>query len=107
MLTAIVRPPTDALARCELTYLAREPLDVAVAQRQHAAYVACLRELGLRILPLPPEPNLPDAVFVEDAAIVVDEVAVITRPGAVSRQPEVASVAEALRSHRPLCCLTE
>jgi dimethylargininase len=106
MLTAIVRPPTAALARCELTYLAREPIDVTLASAQHAAYVTCLRDLGLRILALAPEPDLPDATFVEDTAIVVDEVAVITRPGATSRQPEVATMAEALRPHRPLRFLT-
>jgi len=106
MFTALVRPPTAALARCELTYLAREPIDADLALRQHASYVACLRDLGLRILTLPPEPDLPDAVFVEDAAIVVDEVAIITRPGAASRQPEVATVADALRPHRPLRFLT-
>jgi dimethylargininase len=106
MLTAIVRSPTAALARCELTYLTREPIDVALAQRQHAAYVACLRDLGVRILALSPEPELPDAVFVEDTAVVVDEVAVLTRPGAASRRDEVATVAEALRPHRPLRSLT-
>lgn len=106
MLTALVRPPTDALARCELTYLDREPIDVAQAQRQHAAYVDCLRELGVRILALSPEPEMPDAIFVEDTAIVVDEVAVITRPGANSRRGEVATVAEALRPYRSIRTLT-
>jgi dimethylargininase len=106
MLTALVRPPTAAIARCELTYLAREPIDADLALRQHSAYVACLRELGVRIVALAPESELPDAVFVEDTAIVVDEVAVITRPGAASRRDEVASVAEALLPYRPLRSLT-
>src|SRR5579884_2789189 len=105
MLTALVRPPTDALARCELTYLQREPIDAALAQRQHTAYVDALHELGVRILALPPEPNMPDAVFVEDTAVVVDEVAVITRPGAASRRDEVASIALALRPYRELRAL--
>ncbi len=102
MLTAITRAPSAAIARCELTYLAREPIDVARALRQHDAYVACLRDLGVRVVELPAEPDLPDATFVEDAAIVLDEVAVITRPGAASRRPETASVAAALESFRPL-----
>ncbi|HEX6819058.1 MAG TPA: N(G),N(G)-dimethylarginine dimethylaminohydrolase [Ktedonobacterales bacterium] len=106
MLTALVRPPTAALARCELTYLDREPIDATRAQRQHAAYVECLRDLDVRILALAPEPELPDAVFVEDTAIVVDEVAVITRPGAASRRSEVTTVAEALRPYRTLRALT-
>ncbi len=105
-LTALVRPPTAAIARCELTYLEREPIDAERALAQHTAYVACLRDLGIEVVALPPEPDLPDATFVEDAAILLDEVAVITRPGAASRRPEVASVAEALRPHRPLLTIT-
>jgi len=105
-IVAIVRPPSDALARCELTHLAREPIDLALAREQHAAYAALLRDLGARLVVLPPEPDMPDAVFVEDAAVVLDEIAVITRPGAPSREPEVASVAAALAGFRPLARLT-
>jgi dimethylargininase len=104
-LVAIVRPPSDALARCELTHLAREPIDTALAREQHAGYAALLRELGAEVLTLPPQPDLPDAVFVEDTAVVLDEVAVMTRPGAPSREPEVASVAAALSGFRPLAWL--
>jgi len=106
MLTAIVRPPTAALARCELTYLERQPIDAEIALQQHASYVACLRDLGVRIIELAPEPDLPDATFVEDTAVVVDEVAVMTRPGAASRRPEVESVAVALTLYRELRRLT-
>lgn len=105
-LTAIVRPPTAAIARCELTYLDREPIDADLALQQHAAYVACLRDLRMEVLALPPEADLPDATFVEDAAVVLDEVAVITRPGAASRHPEVTSVSEALRPYRTLLTIT-
>ncbi|HEX9632214.1 MAG TPA: arginine deiminase-related protein [Gemmatimonadales bacterium] len=101
-LVALVRRPTDALARCELTHLAREPLDVGLARDQHAGYVAVLRDLGVEVVELPGEPALPDAVFVEDAAVVLDEVAVLTNPGAASRRPEVPSVAAALAPFRPL-----
>jgi dimethylargininase len=101
-LVAIVRPPTDALARCELTHLAREPLDVNLARIQHGGYVALLEELGAHVVALPEEPSLPDAVFVEDAAVVLDEVAVLTNPGAESRRAEVPSVAAALAPFRPL-----
>ena len=66
----------------------------------------CLAELGARIVSLAAEPGLPDAVFVEDAAVVLDEIAVIANMGAVSRRPEVASVAEALARYRPLKFLT-
>ena len=99
---AIVRRPTDALARCELTHLAREPLDVGIARDQHAGYVALLRELGADVVELPGDPWLPDAVFVEDVAVVLDEVALLTTPGAASRRPEVPAVAAALAPFRPL-----
>ncbi len=105
-LTAIVRPPTAALARCELTYLEREPIDVEAALLQHAAYVRCLRDLGVRVVELPPEPDLPDSVFVEDTAVVVDEIAVVTLPGAESRRDEVEAVASAIAPYRQVRRLT-
>jgi len=101
-LVALVRAPTEALARCELTHVQRESLDVALARRQHAGYVALLRELGAGVVELPEEPSLPDAVFVEDVAVVLDEVAIVTNPGAPSRRPEVPSVAAALAPFRAL-----
>ena len=102
MLIAWTRAVSPTLADCELTHLEREPLDVARAAAEHAAYEALLGRLGATVLHLPPEPGLPDAVFVEDTAIVLDEIAVITRPGAPSRRPETASTAAALAAHRPL-----
>jgi dimethylargininase len=102
MLLAYTRAVSPTLADCELTHLERQPLDVVRAVQEHAAYEATLVRLGARVLPLPPEPGLPDAVFVEDTAIVLDEVAIITRPGAPSRRAETASTAAALAAHRPL-----
>lgn len=99
---AIVRNPSAALRRCELTYLARAPIDLARAEAQHAAYVAALRTQSIDVVILPPEPDLADAVFVEDTAVVVEECAVVTRPGAESRRAEVDSVAAALEPFRPL-----
>jgi dimethylargininase len=101
-LLALTRGVSPAFARCELTHLTREPIDVGLAERQHAAYEALLAELGCDVERLPVEPELPDSVFVEDAAVVLDELAVITRPGAASRRAETASVAAALGRHRPL-----
>lgn len=103
---AIVRRPTDALAHCELTHLERALLDVPLAQQQHAGYVTLLRELGAEVIMLPEEPALPDAVFVEDAAVVLDEVAVVANPGAPSRVPEVAGVAAALERFRAITRIT-
>jgi dimethylargininase len=102
LLIAYTRAVSPALADCELTHLEREPLDVAGAQAEHEAYERVLERLGAKVRRLPPTPHLPDGVFVEDAAVVLDEVAIITRPGAPSRQPETASVAAVLATHRPL-----
>lgn len=102
MLIAITRQVSPSINRCELTYHAKEPIDVAKAIAQHEAYEACLRGLGLRVVSLEAEPDLPDAVFVEDAAIVVGEVAVIPVMGAASRRSETESLARALSVYRPL-----
>jgi len=94
--TALVRTPSPRLVEAELTHLARAPIDLELARAQHAGYVALLSRLGLELAWLPPLPQHPDGVFVEDTVIVVDDTAVLTRPGAVSRRDEVASVGEAL-----------
>lgn len=97
---ALIRPVSSAMAHCELTHIARSPIDVAIARRQHQGYVQALASLGCRLVELDAEPDLPDSVFVEDAAVVLDEIAIVTRPGAASRQGEIASVASALRDWR-------
>ena len=102
MALAITRAVSPSLARCELTHLSRQPIDIELAKQQHHAYEAALIKLGCQIQRLPAEPDLPDSVFIEDAAIVLDEIAIITRPGAVSRRPETARVARALQLHRTL-----
>ena len=99
---AVTRTISSAMGRCELTHLARTEIDVALARAQHLAYEQALRGLGCRIERLAEEPQLADSVFVEDTAIVLEEVAVITRPGAASRRAETASVAAALERYRPL-----
>ena len=104
---AFVREVARSLARCELTFLARTPIDVPQAQRQHAHYVAELSALGCRIEWLPPLAEQPDGVFVEDAAVLVPEVAVVTRPGVASRRDEVESVAAALTQHVALRRVTD
>ena len=97
---AITRAVSRAIGRCELTHRQREPIDVALARRQHAAYEETLREAGCEVRRLPEQPDWPDSVFVEDTAIVLDEVAVSTRPGVPSRRGEVASVADVLVEFR-------
>lgn len=102
MLIAITRAVSPSINRCEVTFHAKEPIDVVKANAQHEAYEKCLRQLGARVVSLSAEPDLPDAVFVEDAAIVVDELAVIPVMGAASRRAETASIAGALGAYRPL-----
>lgn len=102
---AVTRAVSSSLARCELTHLDRTPVDVDRARRQHAAYERALEACGCTIHRLPEAPELPDAVFVEDTAVVVEELAVLTRPGAASRRPEVEPVAAALARWRPLARL--
>ncbi len=102
MRLAITRDVSPAIDRCELSFIAREPIRLERARAQHAAYEAALASLGYAILRLPADPELPDSVFVEDAAIVLGEVAVITRPGAESRRSETTAIAEALKPYRAL-----
>jgi dimethylargininase len=99
---ALTRDVSPALAACELTFRPRESIDVPRAVAQHAAYCRLLEELGLEVLRLPADPGQPDCCFVEDTAVVLDEVAVLAHPGAPSRRGEVAVVASALAPHRPL-----
>src|SRR5512136_368692 len=101
-LIAITRQISPRFYECELTHLDRQPIDLDLARTQHRQYEAALRKLGCEVVSLPPEPDLPDSVFVEDVALVFDEVAVITRPGADSRKPETESIAQALAPYRTL-----
>lgn len=102
MRIALTRDVSPAMPRCELSHLARTPIDLAQAAAQHVAYERCLMELGCRVLRLPADDSMPDAVFIEDTAVVVPELAVVTRPGAASRRGETVAVASALAAHRTL-----
>ena len=106
-LTAIVREVSPSINDCELSFQTRQLIDVSRAIAQHKAYQDCLAELGVRIVSLPAEPGLPDAVFVEDPALVLDEVAIISNLGAPSRRPETVSLANVLSSYRPLKFLAQ
>jgi len=101
-LTAITREVNIDLGSCELTFLPRVSIDIALALQQHQHYQSVLSSLGCEIVVVPTEPGLTDSVFVEDTAIVLDELAVLLRPGAKSRLPEVADVEGVLRQHRTL-----
>jgi dimethylargininase len=106
-LIAIIRGVSSSINQCELSFHPRQLIDAGRAVAQHKAYADCLAELGAQIVSLPAEPQLPDAVFVEDTAVVLEEIAIIPHMGVVSRRPEVAGVASALRHYRPLKFLNE
>jgi dimethylargininase len=99
---ALVRSVGSSLAKCQLAHLERQPLDLALAMRQHSAYVEALRSAGLEAAFLSDAPEMPDAVFVEDTAVLLDELAVLCRPALPSRQTELETVAQILESVRPL-----
>jgi len=99
---AVTRELSAGIGNCELTFLPRSVIDFARAQQQHLDYQSALSSLGCDIVVVPAPPGLADSVFIEDTALVLDDVAVMLRPGVASRQPEVAGVAEILRQYRPL-----
>jgi dimethylargininase len=100
--TALTRPVSASIEQCELTHVARGAIRLDVARHEHQRYEDALASLGCAVLRLPELPQQPDAVFVEDTVVVLDELAVITRPGAASRRGELRSVASALAPFRTL-----
>jgi dimethylargininase len=107
MLAAITRAVSPNINRCELSHVARQPIDVEKAVEQHKQYEDCLRELGVAVISLVAEPDLPDSMFVEDPTVVVDEIAVMARMGADSRRNESESLATVLARFRRLRWLRE
>ena len=104
---AITRAVSASISRCELTHAARTPIDVDRARQQHRAYETCLAALGCEVRQIAEDGRYPDAVFIEDTAIVLDELAIVTRPGAESRRGEVEAVAEMLRDYRTVASIDE
>ena len=103
---ALVREVSPRLAQCELSHLERAAIDPARARRQHQEYVAALQTLDCRLEWLAPLPEHADGVFVEDTAVILPEVAVLTRPGAASRRGETDTVAQALAPHVAVVSIT-
>lgn len=99
---ALVREPSASLADCEVSYIPRVRIDLDRARAQHAGYRSALRAAGAEVQVLPALDHLPDAAFVEDTAVVVDEMAVLSTPGTASRTPEPEQAAPALAALRPL-----
>jgi dimethylargininase len=95
---ALIRRPGPRLAEGIVTNIERTSIDWPLAERQWTAYVAAFVSAGWDLGEVPPADDCPDAVFVEDAALVYRNVAVITRPGAESRRGEVVEVEKVTES---------
>lgn len=93
---AVTRDISTAFQNCQLTHLPRIPIDLERARAQHDAYEWALVELGCTVRRVDSSDDMPDAVFIEDTAVVFREGAIITRPGAESRRVETPRVAESL-----------
>ena len=106
MTIAITRKVSPRFNECEITHIDRTPINVDIARAQHDEYVKALAALECKVIELEEEPDLPDSVFVEDTAFILPEAAVITRPGADSRKPEVESIIPALAPHRKIIQVT-
>ena len=101
-LVAITHVPSPLLERGERTYVDEAPVDHALSLRQHAAYSDALRACGAEVVTLDANRDLPDSVFVEDTAIVLDEIAVMMSMGAESRRGEPPAIEATLRRYRPI-----
>jgi dimethylargininase len=97
---AITRAVSAGIGACELTHLERQAIDLERARAQHRAYEAALTRAGCRVESLAALDECPDSVFVEDVAVILDEIAIVTRPGAESRRPETAQIAPVLSKYR-------
>src|SRR5262245_28875906 len=107
MWIAVTRAPGPELVKCELSHVPRQPIDTDRARSQHRSYQQALRDEGVVVIELPADPGFPDGVFVEDAAVVLDELAVQTSPTPPSRRGERAAVEAALAPFLNLARLPE
>ena len=105
MLTAITRDVNENMGNCELTFLPRVKINAGLALQQHQQYQSALSSLGCEIVTVPTESGLADSVFIEDTAMVLDEIAVMCLPGAESRRAEVAGVGDVLQQYRTLASI--
>jgi dimethylargininase len=95
---ALVRHPSHLLAEGIVTRIERQAVDYDLATKQWGAYIEALEDSGWETIEVPPADDCPDGVFVEDTMVVYKSVAVIARPSAESRQPEIAAAETAVQS---------
>ena len=95
---ALVRPASPRLAEGIVTHIERRSIDYHLALKQWEGYVEAMEGSGWEIVEVPPVDGCPDGVFVEDTVVVFRNVAVLSRPGADSRRPEVSGVEQTVGS---------
>lgn len=94
---ALVRRPTPSIVGGLVTHIDRQPVDPELATRQWHAYVEALRNQCWDIVEVAPDDSCPDACFVEDAAVVFGDTAMICRPGHDARRAETGPVSDTLQ----------
>ena len=102
---AIVRPPGLSFCNCISTHPDRYRVSLRKALQQHEKYCTTLSDLGLEVIQLPPRDDLPDACFIEDTAVILNQKAVIARPKFESRRQEIESVSEVLKDNFDVVCI--
>jgi len=102
MFIAITREVSRSMRQCELSHIPRQDIDIDLARKQHAQYETALSDIGCKVKRLTEEPLFPDSVFVEDTAIMLNEMAIVARPGAETRRGETRSVSEVLSEYRTI-----
>lgn len=99
---AITRGVPRTIQHGQITFMEWSRVDYVMATVQHREYCRLLASLGCEVVEIPADDRYPDCVFVEDTAVVLDRIAVITRPGVESRRGETRAVADVLEQYRPL-----
>ena len=99
MFTAYVRKPGPNFSQALSEHPGKNDIDLAVAMHQHLHYVEALKEVGGKVEYLPPQDPLPDATFVEDTAVILEDKILLCPMKETSRQEEVQSVATVLKKH--------
>ncbi len=106
MTFALTRQPALSLENGEVTYVSRQSIDLPLAFQQHEAYCQALRHMGVEVERLPSVEGHPDSVFIEDNAIILDELAVLSSMGTVSRQGEIDFLLPVLSRHRSVVTIS-
>ena len=102
-----MREVSESVNRCEVTYIGREPIALDAAVAEHRQYQDALKDYGIQVVLLPSLKDFPDSVFVEDTAVIFNELALLTRPGALSRRAEVEHMAPTLSRYRSIARIEE